>query len=88
MNMPIQGTAADMIKIAMIEIDAKIRNNGISGKMILQVHDELVFDIPVSEREIFENMVREVMESVLSCSGFVIPNQDLGLQIPDNEELR
>jgi DNA polymerase I-like protein with 3'-5' exonuclease and polymerase domains len=56
--------------------------------MILQVHDELVFDIPVDEKEVFEKMVREVMEGVLSCSGFAIPNQDLGLQIPDNEELR
>jgi DNA polymerase I len=65
MNMPIQGTAADMIKIAMIELDAKIRNKWLSGKMILQVHDELVFDIPVDEKEIFENMVREVMEGVL-----------------------
>lgn len=88
MNMPIQGTAADMIKIAMIELDAKIRNKWLSGKMILQVHDELVFDIPVDEKEVFEKMVREVMEGVLSCSGFAIPNQDLGLQIPDNEELR
>lgn len=62
MNMPIQGTAADMIKIAMIELDSRIAEKGLIGRMILQVHDELVFDIPVHEKEIFEVMVREVME--------------------------
>ncbi len=62
MNMPIQGTAADMIKIAMVELDHRIREQGLSGSMILQVHDELVFDIPIAEKEIFENMVREIME--------------------------
>lgn len=68
MNMPVQGTAADMIKIAMVEIDTKIRDKWLSGSMILQVHDELVFDIPVSEKEIFELIVREVMEGVLQKS--------------------
>lgn len=62
MNMPVQGTAADMIKIAMVELDSRITEKGLIGKMILQVHDELVFDIPASEMEIFEKMVREVME--------------------------
>ena len=61
-NMPVQGSAADIIKIAMIELNAKIRNNGLVGKMILQVHDELVFDIPRTEEDIFLKMVRETME--------------------------
>lgn len=65
MNMPVQWTAADMIKIAMVELDTKIRNRWLLGSMILQVHDELVFDIPISEKEIFEKMVREIMEWVL-----------------------
>ncbi|MBC7503734.1 hypothetical protein H7169_02085 [Candidatus Gracilibacteria bacterium] len=73
MNMPIQGTAADMIKIAMIELDKRIMADGLEGKMILQVHDELVFDIPAHERDIFENMVREVMEGVLRNSGEFLP---------------
>ena len=62
MNMPVQGTAADIIKIAMVELDAKIRNRRLAGNMILQVHDELVFDIPISEKDIFEELVPEVME--------------------------
>lgn len=73
MNMPIQGTAADMIKIAMVELDAKIREKQLGGSMILQVHDELVFDIPPSEKELFESMVREVMEWVLVNTGVSLP---------------
>lgn len=65
MNMPVQGTAADMIKLAMVELDAKIREKQLHGSMILQVHDELVFDIPQNEQEVFEKMVRETMEEVL-----------------------
>lgn len=65
MNMPIQGTAADILKLAMIEIYRRIQEEQLSGKMILQVHDELVFDVPLSEREVFENMIVEVMEGVL-----------------------
>ncbi len=73
MNMPIQGTAADMIKIAMVELDAKIREKWLLGSMILQVHDELVFDIPPSEKQEFEILVREVMEGVLKSSGESLP---------------
>lgn len=73
MNMPVQWTAADMIKIAMIELDTRIRDKWLNGSMILQVHDELVFDIPPSEKEIFEKMVREVMEGVLRNSGEFLP---------------
>lgn len=65
MNMPVQGTAADIIKIAMIDLDAKIRDMNLRGKMILQVHDELVFDIPLAEKEEFESIVRDIMEGVL-----------------------
>ncbi len=64
-NMPIQGTAADILKLAMIDIDAKIRENKLRGKMILQVHDELVFDIPREEEEAFIHLIRKSMEWVL-----------------------
>ena len=65
MNMPIQGTAADMIKLAMIGIDAKIREKNLQGSMILQIHDELVFDVPKDEEEIFQILIRSVMEEIL-----------------------
>lgn len=65
-NMPIQGTAADMIKIAMIRIDRAIRERGMGSRMILQVHDELVFDVVPAERVPLEALVRESMESALA----------------------
>ena len=65
-NMPVQGTAADMLKYAMLDIDAKVREKNLRGSMILQVHDELVFDIPKDEVEIWELLVRESMENVLA----------------------
>ena len=54
-----------MIKLAMIELSKKIVENNLEGKMILQVHDELVFDIPASEKQAFEVLVRETMEGIL-----------------------
>jgi DNA polymerase-1 len=65
-NMPIQGTAADMIKIAMIGIDRDISGRGLRSRMILQVHDELVFEVTPGERETMETLVREHMESALA----------------------
>jgi len=64
-NMPIQWTAADIIKYAMLSLSDEIKKRWLSWKMILQVHDELVFDIPPSEKEIFEKIVRENMENIL-----------------------
>jgi DNA polymerase-1 len=66
MNMPVQWTAADILKIAMIDIDWKIQKMNLNWKMILQVHDELVFDVPDTEKVIFERIVRESMEWVLT----------------------
>jgi DNA polymerase-1 len=61
-NTPLQGTAADLIKLAMIRIDEEIRERGLKSKMTLQVHDELVFEVPVSEVEEMKQLVRERME--------------------------
>jgi DNA polymerase-1 len=63
-NTPLQGTAADLIKIAMIRIDAAVRERGLTSRMTLQVHDELVFEVPESEVEIMQSLVREHMEKV------------------------
>jgi DNA polymerase-1 len=63
-NTPLQGTAADLIKIAMIRIDAALRERGLKSRMTLQVHDELVFEVPEAEIEVMRTLVREQMEKV------------------------
>jgi DNA polymerase-1 len=63
-NTPLQGTAADLIKIAMIRIDAALLERGLKSKMTLQVHDELVFEVPESEVDVMKTLVREQMENV------------------------
>ena len=63
-NTPLQGTAADLIKIAMIRIDADLRERGLKSRMTLQVHDELVFEVPEAEIEVMRTLVREQMEKV------------------------
>ena len=63
-NTPLQGTAADLIKIAMIRIDAALRERGLKSRMTLQVHDELVFEVPETEIEAMRTLVREQMERV------------------------
>ena len=65
-NTPLQGTAADLIKIAMIRIDAALRERELKSKMTLQVHDELVFEVPETETETMRILVREQMERVHS----------------------
>ncbi len=64
-NAPIQGSAADMIKIAMIEIDKAFSKNNFKSKMLLQVHDELVFDIHKSELETVKPIIEELMKSAI-----------------------
>ena len=61
-NTPLQGTAADLIKVAMIRIDDEIRARGFKSRMTLQVHDELVFEVPEGEVDAMKAMVREHME--------------------------
>ncbi len=61
-NAPIQGTAADIIKIAMVRIDERLEHEGLKTQMILQVHDELNFNVPLDELERVQTLVREEME--------------------------
>lgn len=68
MNTPIQGSAADVIKLAMIEIDKSIIENNLSSKLLLQVHDELIFDVPQSELAIMEKLVAQTMENAVTLS--------------------
>jgi DNA polymerase I len=62
-NTPLQGTAADLIKIAMLRIDEAIRDRQLRSRMTLQVHDELVFEVPEAELDIMKSLVKEVMET-------------------------
>lgn len=64
-NMPIQGTAADMIKLAMVKVYQLIHDAGLKTKMILQVHDELVFDAPEAELHIAKKLITEGMQSAM-----------------------
>ena len=65
-NSPIQGTAADIIKIAMINISKRMKLEGLKSLMLLQVHDELIFEVPEDEFEIMKSLVKEEMESAVS----------------------
>jgi len=67
-NTPLQGTAADLIKMAMIQIDKAIAERQLKGKMILQIHDELIFEVPDEEIRAFEGLVKEKMENVLKLN--------------------
>ncbi len=67
-NTPIQGTAADLIKIAMIRIHKRLSDDGFSTKMILQVHDELVFEAPDRELDAVSELIRNEMEGVMEMS--------------------
>ena len=64
-NAPIQGTAADIIKLAMANVDRRIREEGLKSRMVLQIHDELLFDAVQEEAGTLKNMVVEEMENVV-----------------------
>ena len=73
-NAPIQGSAADIIKLAMIEIYKEINLNEIKAKMLLQVHDELVFEVKEINQDILINQVKEIMETThLKFKNFSVP---------------
>ena len=64
LNAPVQGTAADIIKAAMIELDATLRSEKLASTLLLQVHDELILEVPDDEKVVAEKLVVETMEGV------------------------
>ena len=67
-NMPVQGTSADIIKVAMINLHQKMSQQKLRSKMLLQVHDELIFEVPREEMEMMQKLVPEVMSTSLILS--------------------
>jgi DNA polymerase-1 len=67
-NTPLQGTAADLIKVAMIRIDRTLRQERMRSRMLLQVHDELVFEAPPAETDFLKELVKREMEGVYAVS--------------------
>jgi DNA polymerase I len=77
-NTPLQGTAADLIKLAMIHIDAALQERQLKSRMTLQVHDELVFEVPEKEVETMQSLVREHMEKVHALAVPLLVEMEVG----------
>ncbi|MBO1299189.1 MULTISPECIES: DNA polymerase I [unclassified Enterococcus] len=77
-NTPIQGSAADILKIAMIELDKRLKESNLQATMLLQVHDELVFEVPESELEMLDKLVSEVMEQAVALHVPLITDSSWG----------
>jgi DNA polymerase-1 len=77
-NTPLQGTAADLIKVAMIKIDAALEERKLKSRMTLQVHDELVFEVPEKEVETMQSLVREQMEKVYPLAVPLLVEMEVG----------
>src|SRR5699024_9599550 len=77
-NTPIQGSAADILKIAMIELDRRLEEEKIAAKMLLQVHDELVFEVENKELNSLYQLVKEVMENAVTLHVPLITDSNWG----------
>lgn len=77
-NSPIQGSAADILKVAMINLDKAIEEAGLSTRMLLQVHDEIVLEVPKAELETVKKLVKETMESAIALSVPLIADENDG----------
>jgi DNA polymerase-1 len=82
-NTPLQGTAADLIKLAMIALDRKLSERKLTTRMLLQVHDELLFEVPVDETAQVEDLVRAEMEGVVKLAVPLIADLGFGLNWRD-----
>ena len=78
MNMPIQGSAADLIKCAMIEVHRKLKGNGFGAKLVLQIHDELIVDAPKEEADRVAALMQSIMEQVMTLKVRLIAESKIG----------
>jgi DNA polymerase I len=79
-NAPIQGSAADIVKLAMVAVAGAMKEAGVRSKMILQVHDELVFDVHRDEEELMQSLVKTAMEGAVNLA---VP-MEVEMQLADN----
>lgn len=77
-NSPIQGSAADILKLAMIELDKQLTSRGLRARMLLQVHDEIVLEVPKEELDQVQDLVKETMEKAVSLSVPLLVDQSSG----------
>ena len=77
-NAPVQGSAADIFKVAMVRTDVALREGGYATRMILTVHDELVFEVPLAERDAIEPVVREAMEGAIELNVPLVVDMGFG----------
>ena len=78
LNMPIQGTAADIIKLAMVRVDSRLRSEGLEARLVLQVHDELIVECPEQEAEQVKALLQEEMEGVAALAVPLIADAKAG----------
>ncbi|MEN8261870.1 MAG: DNA polymerase I [Nitrospirota bacterium] len=78
-NTPVQGSAADIIKVSMLNIHRRLKKEGLKTKMLLQVHDELLFEVPENEKDIIQELVREEMENAVDLSVPLKVDMGIGL---------
>ncbi|MEX1132278.1 MAG: DNA polymerase I [Flavobacteriales bacterium] len=77
-NAPMQGTAADIIKLAMVRIHARMKKERLKSRLLLQVHDELVFDVQLEEADVVQSLVRELMEGALKLEVPLVVDMNMG----------
>ena len=78
MNMPLQGTSADIIKIAMIRVANRLKSEGFKAKLILQIHDELIIDAPDEEVPAVKKLLTEEMEGAIRLEAPLVANAEVG----------
>ena len=84
-NTPLQGTAADLIKLAMIRLHDELHARKLKSRMTLQVHDELVFEVPLDEVETMRELVRDKMENVYELKVPIVADVGVGKNWRDME---